>query len=70
MDEKKVTQLDDEQLDQVSGGIINVFDAPAFKCEYWKYTCHTCGSVGVVAGRPAVCANCHAGNITCEEYKP
>ena len=46
-----------------------MYDAPAFKSEFRKYTCHTYGSVGVVAGRPAVCADCRSGNITCEEYK-
>ena len=62
-------ELNDEQLDQVAGGVIKVFDAPATR-DFWKYTCRACGDIGIVSGRPSVCCNCKGTNIVCEEYKP
>ena len=65
-----VNELDDDQLDQVAGGAINVYDAPLPKQPYWKYTCHTCGNVGIVVGWPPACCTCKDTNITRVEYKP
>ena len=73
MEEKKNPQgveLNDTQLDQVSGGAINVYDAPGSRQLYYKYTCRACGMVGVVADYPAACCTCKSTNIVCEEYKP
>ena len=63
-----VNELTDDQLDQVAGGAINVYDAPSFKQPYYKYTCHARGEIGIVHGRPSACALCKSTNIACEEY--
>ena len=74
MDKKKLTtaaeELNDDLLDQVNGGAINVFDAPLPKQPYYKCTCHACGNVGIVVGKPSVCCACKSTNISCEEYTP
>ena len=69
MENKKI-ELNDDLLDQVVGGAINVFDAPSPKEPYCKCTCHACGQVGVGVGRLSECAFCKSTNITCEEYNP
>ena len=43
----KKIELNDDLLDQVVGGAINVFDAPSPKEPYYKCTCHACSQVGV-----------------------
>ena len=63
-------ELNEEQLEQVAGGAINVYDAPAPKQPYYKYTCHACGEVGIVVGCPSVCCTCKSTNIDREEYAP
>ena len=75
MEEKKkntpiANELNDEQLEQVAGGVINVYDVGDRNPNYWKYTCRACGHAAVVNYWPEACNNCHAGNITCVEYKP
>ena len=69
MENKKI-ELNDDLLDQVVGGVINVFDAPSAKEPYYKCTCHACGQVGVGVVRSSECAFCKSTNITCEEYNP
>ena len=74
MDKKKLTtaaeELNDDLLDQVNGGVINVFDAPSPKQPYYKYTCHACGKIGIGPGDTSECAFCKSTNISCEEYTP
>ena len=70
MEEKKIVELKEDQLEQVAGGVINVFDAPSPKQSYYKCTCHAGGQVGVGVVRPSECAFCKSKNITCEEYNP
>lgn len=70
MEEKKIVELKEDQLEQVAGGVINVFDAPSPKQPYYRCTCHACNQVGVGVGRPSECAFCKSKNITCEEYNP
>ena len=70
MDEKKMVELTDDQLDQVAGGLIEVYDASTLQQLYYKYTCRACGDSGIVTGYPSVCGACKSTNITCEEYNP
>ena len=70
MEEIKKVELNDDLLDQVSGGVINVYDAPLPKQSYYKYTCRDCGNVGIVVGCPSVCCTCKSANIDREEYNP
>ena len=68
MDQKKITDLDDNELDQVTGGAINVFDAPSQKEDYWKYTCRTCGEVAITVGKVDCCVTCKSTDIHSEIY--
>ena len=70
MEENKKIELNDDMLDQVAGGAINVFDAPSSNEAYYKCTCHACGEIGIGVGRSYECAFCKSTNITCEEYNP
>ena len=73
MERKNALPLEDEELEIATGGAINVYDAPSVNNTYWKYTCRTCGDVGIVAlsGNETVknCATCHSTNIDAEIYK-
>ena len=63
-------ELNDEQLDQVAGGAINVFYEVPVNRQYWKYTCPACGISAVTNYWPECCNTCKEANITREEYKP
>ena len=69
MREKKY-ELNDELLEQVSGGAINIYDAPSSKQPYYKYTCPACGISAVTNYWPECCNTCKGTNITREAYNP
>lgn len=70
MNENEKMELRDEQLEQVSGGAINVYDGGAYHTEYWKYTCPACGTSAVTNYWPEHCNTCKGTNITRERYNP
>ena len=72
MEEKKKAgqnpaELSDEQMDKVSGGVINVFDAPLRNIVWWDYTCRACGNVACVYTADGeeflACGKCGSLNI-------
>ena len=69
MDQKMKVELNDDELEQVTGGAINVFDAPSKSESYWKYTCRVCGDVGITAGKVDCCGTCNSTNIDNEIYQ-
>ena len=70
MEEIKKFELDDDQLDQVAGGAINVFDQGPYHKTYWKCTCYACGEIGIGEYRESACVFCGSTNIKVEEYNP
>ena len=70
MDENKKLVLDDDVLDQVVGGAINIYDGGAYHTTYWKYTCPACGISAVTNYWPECCNTCKGTDISREEYKP
>ena len=70
MNENKKIALDDDVLEQVIGGAINVYDAGEYQTTYWKYTCPVCKISAVTNYWPECCNTCKGTDISREEYKP
>lgn len=74
MEQQNVLPLEDDALDMISGGAINVFDAPPKSTTWWKFTCHACGNAGVVPtydNAPLTnCVACNSTNIDKAVYQP
>ena len=70
MNENKKLVLDDDVLDQVVGGAINIYDAPSPKQLYYRYSCPACGVSAVTNYWPECCNTCKGTDITREEYTP
>ena len=72
MEEKNLFELDDTELDDISGGLINTFDAPSTSNTWWKCTCHSCGNVGIVPTANNIpltnCPLCNSTDIDKEIY--
>ena len=68
MEVNKKVELNEEQLDRVTGGAINVFDGGPYHKTYWKCTCYACGHMGIGQCRNSACASCGSTNIKVEEY--
>ena len=63
-------ELNDDQLDEVTGGAINIFYDMPHNPVYYKYTCRDCGNVGIVLGHPDGCNACGSTNFASEVYDP
>ena len=72
MEQKNLFELDDTELDDISGGLINTFDAPSTGNTWWKCTCHSCGNVGIVPTANNIpltnCPLCNSTDIDKEIY--
>ena len=65
-----IDEVSDDQLDHVSGGVINIYDGGDPDQQYWKYTCPACGNAAVTNYWPEYCNTCKHTNIGCELYNP